>query len=251
MSYGMSKMYARQPVAEAGDVSVAAVAVDESDIRSLREARTQIATLKSINAHLVQQLNLLKQREAQAQALADRDGLTGLFSRRKMIELLDEAMADATLNGTRVGVLFIDLDGFKGINDSYGHAVGDQLLVTVASRIAGRARVGDSVCRYGGDEFVVILPRAADVAAVRRVADSIGKRVALPYRIAGRDLNVSAAIGVAVYPDQAGSGAALLERADASMYQAKAGSAARAPVREHSLAPGRRRDDWAKRRALP
>ena len=251
MSCGRSRLYEDGVVAESGNVAAAAV-TDRiaSPARSLEEALCEIDTLRSINGHLVRQLAELTEREAQAQQQADRDGLTGLYNRRKMEELLESAVAEAAEHGQQVGVLFIDLDGFKSVNDAYGHAVGDKLLTTVASRVAARARTGDLVCRYGGDEFVVILPRVADMAAALQVADSIRNRVALPYRIDGAELQVTAAIGAAIYPDQASSSVELLAVADESMYRVK--MRAEHPLRLlHAIpAPSRRRDDKVKRRTL-
>src|SRR5476651_1552561 len=122
----------------------------------------ELANLRAINAHLLQELVTLRAREAQAQRLADQDGLTGLYNRRRMLELLESAIADAARKEQCVGLLFIDLNGFKGINDEYGHAAGDKILTTVATRIAARVRNSDVVCRYGGDEFVVVLPCVPD-----------------------------------------------------------------------------------------
>ena len=254
MSYGRSKLYDRACVAETGDIAAAAVSAVNTKVPSSREpphgdaAAREIETLRSINAHLVRQVALLKQREAHAQRLADRDGLTGLYNRRRMVELLDVALADAAVRGHQVGLLFIDLDGFKAVNDAHGHAVGDQLLITVASRIAARARTADFVCRYGGDEFVVILPRVAGLSAVSRVADSIRARVAFPYRIAGIELRMSAAIGMSLYPDQADTAAELMNRADESMYRAKAHPDSSAPSLRLP-APARRREDGSNRRS--
>jgi diguanylate cyclase (GGDEF)-like protein len=248
MTHGRSRLYGQGDVAEQGDVAAAPVTLSEASVRSLVESRQEIATLRAINAHLVQQVAALRQREAHALRLADRDGLTGLFNRRRMLELLDGALATASQQKHRVGLLFIDLDGFKGINDDFGHAAGDKVLVTVASRIAARARIGDFVCRYGGDEFVVILPCVGDVAAVHQVADSIRKRVALPYRIDGIDLQVAAAIGVSIYPDEADTAASLLNRADESMYRVKAGDTDRSDFNGGAALPSRRCDDKVKRR---
>ncbi len=119
-------------------------------------------------------------------------------------------------------------------------------MITVASRIAARARTGDFVCRYGGDEFLVILPRLEDASAVARVADSIRKRIAVPYRIDGVEVRVTAAVGTAIYLDEARTPEALLRLADDSMYRAKAEAM---PMLTSAEAPMRRRDDKAKRRA--
>jgi diguanylate cyclase (GGDEF)-like protein len=199
---------------------------------------------------LVRQVAELTEREAQAQQQADRDGLPGSITVESWESCWKRRLPHALKHGQRVGVLFIDLDGFKGVNDAHGHSVGDKLLTTVASRIAARARTGDFVCRYGGDEFVVILPRVADMAAALQVADSIRNRVALPYRIDGTELQVTAAIGAAIYPDQAASSVELLELADESMYRVK--MHAEDPLRVMQAIPAqtRRRDDKVKRRTL-
>lgn len=248
MSYGKSRLYDDGEVAAQQDLAAAPVPTRSNAPGSLCEAQREIDTLRSINAHLVRQVVRLRVSEAQAQRLADRDGLTGLYNRRKMHGLLDHAIADATLNELRVGLLFMDLDGFKEVNDEHGHGVGDRLLMAVASRIGGRTRTGDLVCRYGGDEFVVILPRVADTMSVLQVADSIARRVALPHRIDGIELRATAAIGVAIFPDQAESAAELMQLADASMYRAKAEWTDPALVSGASPPPARRRDDPSRSR---
>jgi len=249
----LSMPYARTRVVDHGNVAVqdavsaGAVPTVRTNLGKVDLAR-EIETLRSVNSHLLRQIALLRQREAHALRLADRDGLTGLYNRRRMMELLDTAIDDAARDGHRVGLLFIDLDGFKGVNDAHGHAAGDQLLMTVASRIAARARTADFVCRYGGDEFVVILPRVADLDAVCRVADSIHSRVALPYRMDGLELHVTASIGVSLYPDQVRNATDLMTLADESMYRAKADAATPARGRHGASSPARRRDDGSKRR---
>ena len=189
--------------------------------RSAAAERREVENLRAINAHLLRQLAALKEREAQAQHLADRDALTGLYNRRKLTELLGAAIADAARRSQLVGLLFIDLNGFKAINDEYGHAAGDKILTMVASRIAARVRVGDLVCRYGGDEFVVVLPCAPDAAAVSHVADTIRERVALPYRLEGTEQHLTAAIGESIYPRDGDDADELLHRADQAMYRLK------------------------------
>jgi diguanylate cyclase (GGDEF)-like protein len=202
------------------------------------EVRREVAALRMVNAHLIREVARLKQREAQVQWLAERDTLTGLYNRRRLLEQTESAIKEAARTQQRVGLLFIDLDGFKAINDEYGHAVGDKILIAVGARIAGRVRTGDIVCRYGGDEFVVLLPRLADMEDAVKVADMIRTRLAGQYFIDERILRMSAAIGVAVSPDNGQSAQDLLQRADECMY------------REHSRErgsstqqPSRRRED--------
>jgi diguanylate cyclase (GGDEF)-like protein len=201
---------ARSARADARDARIAAVEQDE------------LQKLRDINAHLVRELAALKAREAETQQLADRDGLTGLYNRRRMLELLQSAITDADQQRLSVGLLFIDLNGFKAVNDEYGHAAGDKILTTVATRISARVRTGDVVCRYGGDEFVVVLPAVPDPLAVSRVADTIRERVSLPYWVNGDEQHLTAAIGESLYPHDGNSAAMLLDRADVAMYRLKA-----------------------------
>jgi len=207
-----------------------------------RDAQREVENLRLFNAYLLLEVAALKEREAQMQRLADRDSLTGLYNRRRLQELLDTAIADAARQWQRVGLLFIDLNGFKGINDDYGHAAGDKVLSTAAKRIAAQVRTGDIVGRYGGDEFVVILPGVPDAAAVTRVAEIIRERIELPYRVEGIERQLSASIGESLYPYDGKSAEALLKRADQAMYRLKGRTRAQQPAKR----PSRRRNDEAK-----
>jgi diguanylate cyclase (GGDEF)-like protein len=215
------------------------------------EGIREVDTLRSMNARLLREIAALKAREAETQRLADRDGLTGLYNRRRMLELLEAAISEAVLQRQYVGLLFIDLNGFKAVNDEYGHAAGDKLLITVAARISARVRTGDIVCRYGGDEFVVVLPSAPDPLAVSRVADAIRERVSLPYWINGEEQHLTAAIGESLYPHDGENAAVLLHRADAAMYRLKSRLAR--PMVSLGSQPqerlARRRNDNSKSRA--
>jgi diguanylate cyclase len=182
----------------------------------------ELANLRAINVQLLQELVTLREREAQAKRLADQDGLTGLYNRRRMLELLESAIADAARKEQCVGLLFIDLNNFKGVNDEYGHAAGDKILTTVATRINARVRDSDVVCRYGGDEFVVVLPCVPDAGAVTKVADAIRERVSLPCWIQGSEQRLSASIGQSMYPHDGRTADELLKGADLAMYRLKA-----------------------------
>jgi diguanylate cyclase (GGDEF)-like protein len=189
--------------------------------RSSTAELREIESLRALNAHLLRELAAMKAREAETQKLAERDGLTGLYNRRRMLELLEAAISDAVLQDLHVGLLFIDLNGFKAINDKYGHAAGDKILTTVATRISARVRTGDICCRYGGDEFVVVLPGVPDPFPVSRVADAIRERVSLPYWIGNDQQQLTASIGESMYPYHGENAALLVHRADEAMYRLK------------------------------
>src|ERR1700691_1757434 len=138
-----------------------------------------------------------------------------------MLEQLNSAIPEATQLYQCVGLLFIDLNAFKGVNNEYGHAAGDKILIAAAMRIAARVRIGDFVCRYGGDEFVVILPSVPDAAAVTRVADTIRERVGLPYWVQGNEQHLTAAIGESMFPHDGSSAEELLHHANQAMYRLK------------------------------
>ena len=192
---------------------------------ALDAAERELDQLRAINARLRRELAALQLREAEALRLADRDGLTGLYNRRRMFELLHTAITEAALQNHHVGLLFIDLNGFKAVNDFYGHAAGDRILTTVATRMSARVRTGDILCRYGGDEFVVVLPSLPDVSCLSRIAQAVAERIALPYWIRGQEQHLSAAVGEAIYLRDGVDADALLHVADQNMYNVKKGAA--------------------------
>ncbi len=153
--------------------------------------------------------------------LANHDSLTGLPNRALCKDRLQQAIALARRANGSVGVLFIDLDRFKEINDTLGHAIGDQLLMDFSWRLVHAIRDGDTAARLGGDEFVVIAPGLAREDDIRIVADKIIQSLTEPFVIDGRDLYVGASVGVAVYPTHGKSGEDLLRQADTAMYAAK------------------------------
>ncbi len=170
---------------------------------------------------LVQDVSAKIQIARQQHYLANHDSLTGLLNRAAFQSRLEKSLAQAQQNGGAVALLFIDLDGFKRVNDTEGHRAGDEVLRIVATRIASTGRAGDTIARLGGDEFLVMLDR--DVT--RDVTDNIGHRIieALhqPMTVEGRDLNIGASIGVALNPPLESDIEVLMTRADQAMYSAK------------------------------
>ncbi len=153
--------------------------------------------------------------------LATHDALTGLPTMRLGEDRLDKALRASRRSGHRLAVLFADLDGFKAVNDSHGHDVGDQVLVTVAQRFQDVLRASDTVARKGGDEFIVVLEDISDAAAALEVAEKMIAMVSFPVRIRGLELKVGASIGIALSPDHGTDAATLLDAADHAMYAAK------------------------------
>lgn len=158
----------------------------------------------------------------QLRELASYDALTGLPNRNQLWEQLWLAMTRASRSGQLVGVLFVDLDGFKQVNDRYGHQIGDRLLATLARRLSRSVRGYDTVARIGGDEFVVILERLDEPAQAEQVARHIMSTLSAPVELmGGRVVKVSASIGIAIYPIDGDTSEDLLQCSDLAMYRAK------------------------------
>lgn len=159
--------------------------------------------------------------EEEAWHNAHHDLLTGLPNRRLFLDRLEQEAKHAQRSGLPIALLFMDLDGFKEVNDSLGHEAGDRVLAGVAERLAGCVRDNDTVARLGGDEFAVILAGAKERTAVERVAQTIIGALAKPFDIAQQSVQVSVSIGVTFYPQDASAPVALLDAADQAMYKAK------------------------------
>jgi diguanylate cyclase (GGDEF)-like protein len=157
----------------------------------------------------------------QAIQLALYDSLTGLPNRKLLEERVSQSLVSAKRHNTSIALLFIDLDKFKPVNDTYGHAYGDLLLKEVAKRLLSCMRKSDTASRLGGDEFVALLSEVDGPASAANVAGKILHQLTLPYEIAGHVLEISASIGVALYPEHASDGKGLMKAADLAMYDAK------------------------------
>ncbi len=159
--------------------------------------------------------------EAQISHLAHHDSLTGLLNRFSLQSQLDQALSTAKREGGELAVMFIDLDRFKTINDTLGHAVGDALLVEVARRLRADVRESDIVARLGGDEFVVVLTAVEGVTGSARVAEKMVDALRAPYLVANNELRTTPSLGVALFPSDGGDGETLMKNADTAMYHAK------------------------------
>jgi diguanylate cyclase (GGDEF)-like protein/PAS domain S-box-containing protein len=153
--------------------------------------------------------------------LAEHDSLTGLPNRLLLNDRLTQAISISRRNSRQMAVLFLDLDRFKNVNDSLGHAVGDQLLQSVAARLEGCVRRSDTVSRQGGDEFVVLLSELYEAQDAAITAAKILEAVTLPHEIGPHKIEVSTSIGVSIYPVDGLTADALIKSADAAMYEAK------------------------------
>ena len=154
--------------------------------------------------------------------LARYDPLTGLINRTLFADRLENAVAGARRDGSVVALMFLDIDGFKEVNDRHGHQVGDGLLRQVAERLVGTVRESDTVARLGGDEFTVILEGGRRVEDAGQVATNVLKALAEPYRVGREDITITSSIGVAAFPLDGETAAELLKGADIAMYSAKA-----------------------------
>lgn len=162
-----------------------------------------------------------KKAEADINKLAYYDALTGLPNRTLFMNRLQQALAQAERDERLVALLFIDLDKFKAVNDRYGHDFGDKLLNAVGLRLGSCIRKNDTLARFGGDEFIMLLPGVFDVSAVKKVADKILAIMAEPFCIDQRRFDISSSIGIALYPQDGEDTDLLLKKADVAMYVAK------------------------------
>ncbi len=191
------------------DVQLSAIWETDADGRPLRT----LSVLKDVT-----EARRLAQRMSH---LAHHDALTGLPNRVLLQDRVQQACDAARRHPGCFAVVFMDLDHFKHVNDSLGHALGDQLLKTVSARLAGALRGADTVCRLGGDEFVMLLPDLAHAGCASEVAERILEAVAQPCWLDGTEVRIGVSLGIALYPQDGEDPATLMKRADTAMYRAK------------------------------
>ncbi len=170
---------------------------------------------------VVRDISDRKRSEEHMTALAYRDALTGLPNRRLFNDRLGIALAQARRYRHRLAVVFVDLDRFKPVNDTLGHAAGDELLQQVAERLSACVRLGDTVARLAGDEFTLLLPGIHYVEDVAKVSQKLSEAMRRPFRLRGQDVHVSASGGISIYPDDGQDAESMLTNADVAMYRAK------------------------------
>lgn len=190
-------------------------------IRDITERKRMEEELKRTAAELSRSNEELMRSASHLQHQATHDSLTGLPNRKLFHDRLSQAVEWAAINSQFVALLFLDLDGFKQINDSLGHDIGDLLLKAVAHRLTGCLRGSDTVSRLGGDEFTVILPAIPSLQDATRVADKILATLTNPFALEGHTIFVTTSIGISLYPDDSTDVDALIKAADSAMYLAK------------------------------
>lgn len=191
---------------------------EEKTITPIRDDSGEISHFVSTAKEVTDRIN----EEERLNRLANYDGLTGLPNRALFMDRLQGALAAAKRNNRLIGLFFMDLDRFKSVNDTLGHAAGDKFLVEIAERLNGCLRATDTVARFGGDEFVFIINDLKAKADVEQVLKKIFDAFHVPVIIGDHEIPASASIGVSLYPQDGITADELLKRADVSMYHAKA-----------------------------
>jgi diguanylate cyclase (GGDEF)-like protein len=185
---------------------------------SLREANEKLV-VASVNAQVMTEA--VEKIMVHLSHVAEHDLLTNLPNRALLADRLVQSILLAKRHGSKLALMFLDIDHFKRINDSMGHAIGDKLLQSVARRLQASVRISDTVSRHGGDEFVVLLPEIGDVQSVTHFAEKLIKSVGEPHFISGQELRVTLSIGISICPDDGVDANVLMRNADMAMYKAK------------------------------
>jgi len=186
-------------------------------ITVIRDKLDQLESYVSIFSDITKR----KKAEDKIYHQANYDSLTGLANRDLFIDRFEQSLALAKRDRTMLAILFIDLDGFKNINDTFGHSKGDMLLKNTAERLQSAVRTTDTVARLSGDEFAIMLCNDNDVYSNEKVAVKVLKKLAMPFQLAEKEAHVTASIGIAIFPDDGQSSDTLLAKADSAMYMAK------------------------------
>jgi len=182
---------------------------------------SELSDMKNDLAGVRDDLSKSQAKEEESRKFALHDALTGLPNRVLFEERLDHGLIQAKRHGWKLAVLFMDIDNFKNINDSYGHDLGDKVLLTVADRLQSSVREEDTVSRWGGDEFVCLLSEFKQEADVTRLAEKIVSRISEAVKFNGTVLSIGVSVGIAIYPTDGKTADILFKNADTAMYKAK------------------------------
>jgi diguanylate cyclase (GGDEF)-like protein/PAS domain S-box-containing protein len=188
-----------------------------TSITATRDARGELQNYIAICVDISER----KATEARIRFLAHHDVLTGLPNRELLEDRIGQALAHAQRTETRIGVLFVDIDRFKNVNDSLGHHMGDELLKIAARRLRACVRLDDTVSRQGGDEFILLITELDDASDAGQVAQKVLDVVSQPFTLDGNEVHVTASVGIAIYPEDGADSETLIRNADAAMYFAK------------------------------
>ncbi|GBF05017.1 diguanylate cyclase/phosphodiesterase with GAF sensor [Deinococcus aerius] len=220
-----ARSYAGAPLTTPDGFRIGTLAVYDGQVREF--SPEEQAFLLDLAAVVIDELELRlwvlqwKRAQERSEYLAHHDALTGLPNRLSLLDRTRQALHFAERHGTPVALMVLDLDRFKLINDSLGHAVGDELLRAVAERLGRMLRAEDTVARLGGDEFVVLLPELGEPLGAAWVAQRLQYALGEPFHVAGHDLRVGCSLGISLYPTDGQDAEALLRAADTAMYAAK------------------------------
>ncbi|MGZ9899654.1 EAL domain-containing protein [Shewanella gaetbuli] len=162
-----------------------------------------------------------KQNEKKLQRLANTDALTGVANRSQLLVTLNKVITEASAKHEKLALLFLDLDRFKSVNDSYGHSMGDALLVEATNRLQSCLESEHVLCRFGGDEFVILLRHVEGIEYINHVANSLLKQIEKPFKLYGREFFISTSIGISCWPEDCDDPETLIKNADLAMYHAK------------------------------
>jgi len=190
-------------------------------LQLLQSNKKLLRSNQNLESRVMQRTRELQQANSKLQFQAHYDPLTGLANRALLTEQMAVILGQARRESKSVALLFLDLDGFKPVNDKYGHDVGDQMLKILAQRITGSIRSTDLAARIGGDEFVIVLSSIQEILHAETFAEILNAKLQEPMQIAGNVLSVGASIGIGIYPDHASLSDDLIKAADIAMYHAK------------------------------
>jgi diguanylate cyclase (GGDEF)-like protein len=217
--------YVAMPLMSAGGPVGMVICGDAGGTRHWSGRDRELAQTLAVEGALIVDSARMRQAEqvhvAELTRQAFHDALTGLPNRSHLLDRAHQAVEIAGPAGGRAGLLLIDLDGFKAVNDTAGHHAGDLLLRAVADRLLGAVRDGDLVARLGGDEFAILLTSDPDEENTRSIAERVHQRLREPFRIEEQDITIGGSVGIALFPDHAADVGELIRAADAPMYRAK------------------------------